>query len=292
MSFFPGRGPAGQTARRTRQLHRPASEPLEDRSLISALNLLSLLTPAPPAAKPVLSPAVVSSELPKNVSGRIAGLYELSLSQHPQYQSVVGSRVLKAPEYNSAYTGPKLADLDVDGADATINAQDIEFTGEVLGPINVSEPGLYSFLVDRGGARLPGPIKGQPGITFDAVVQVTTGPQGTSGTVSLLNAQEQPISTTTIPASSIQISGETVKVTIPLSLLPSSAPPGTPPGIDHESYTFSTSLPGNSESDVAGFATQYAMIMIDGSAQPVVDRREPFVAQTALHRQGLTEPLD
>jgi len=236
---------------------------------MSGLNLLSFLTPSAPAAKPVLSPAVVSSQLPKDVSGRIVGLYELSLSKHPQYQSIVGSRVLKAPAFNTAYTGPKLADLDVVGADASIISpqQEVEFTGLVLGPINVSQTGIFSFLVNRGGASSPGPIKGQPGISFDAVVQVTTGPEGTSGTVSLLNSQEQPISTTDLPASSVQIAGETVKVAVPVNLLPSSAPPSTRPGAYTESYTFTTSLPGDSESDVAGFAPEYTMITISGSGQ-------------------------
>jgi hypothetical protein len=266
MALFLGRRPSGEAGHRTRRFHRPAGEPLEDRALMSGLNLLSFLTPSGPAAKPVLSPAVVSSQLPKNVSGRIVGLYELSLSRHPQYQSIVGSRVLKAPEFNSAYTGPKLADLDVVAADATISPQqEIAFTGEVLGPINVAHTGIFSFLVNRGGASSPGPISGQPGISFDAVVQVTTGPGGTSGTVSLLNSQEQPISTTDLPASSVQIAGETVKVIVPLNLLPSSAPPTTRPGIYTESYTFTTSLPGNSESDVAGFAPEYTMIAISGS---------------------------
>jgi hypothetical protein len=233
---------------------------------MSTLNLLSFLTPAGPAAKPVLSPAVVSSELPKDVSGRIAGLYELSLSKHPPYQSVVGSRVLEAPMFNSAYTGPKLADLDVVGADAKINSrQDIEFTGKVLGPINVTETGLYSFLIDRGGASSPGPIKGQPGIKFDAVVQVSTAPGASTATVSLLSSQEQPISTTSLPAGSFQIAGNTVKVTVPLNLLPSTAPPSARPEAHRDSYTFSTSLPGDSESDVAGFATEYTMISIDAS---------------------------
>src|SRR5271157_455640 len=265
MSRLLGRGPWGETGHRTRRLHHPASEPLEDRALLSS-SLLSILTPSPPAAKPPLSPAVVSSQLPKNVSGRIAGLYELSLSRHPLYQSIVGSRVLEAPMFTSAYTGPKLADLDVVGADATISPQqEIQFTGEVLGPINVSQAAIYSFLVNRSGASSPGPIKGQPGISFDAVVQVTTGPKGTTGTVSLLNSQEEPISTTTLPASFVQIAGETVKVTVPLNLLPSSAPPSTRPGTNCDTYTFSTSLPGNSESDVAGFAPEYTMIMINTS---------------------------
>jgi hypothetical protein len=266
MARFHGRGPLDKAGPTTRRFQGFMVDPLEDRALMSALNLLSFLTPSGPAAKPVLSPAVVSSQLPKDVSGRIAGLYELSLSQHPQYQSVVGSRVLKAPMFESAYTGPKLADLDVVGADAAINRdQETEFTGEVLGPINVSQSGIYSFLVDRGGASSPGPIKGQPGIRFDAVVQVSTGPQGTDGTVSLLNSQELPIYTTTLPASSIQIVGGTLKVTVPSSLLPSTAPPGARPATHGESYTFSTSLPGNSKSDVAGFATEYTMITVDAS---------------------------
>lgn len=264
MSRFLGQGPSGETGYRTRRFHHPASEPLEDRALMS-LSLSSLIQ-SPPAAKPPLSPAVLSSQLPKNVSGRIAGLYELSLTRHPLYQSIVGSRVLKAPMFYSAYTGPKLLDLDVVGADATINPQrEIQFTGEVLGPINISQAGIYSFLVNRGGASSPGPIKGRPGISFNAVVQVTTGPGGTTGTVSLLNSQEQPISTTTLPASSVQIAGETVKVTVPLNVLPSSAPPSTHRGTNCESYAFSASGPGNSESDVAGFAPEYTTIMINAS---------------------------
>ena len=242
------------------------SEPLEDRALLS-LSLLSFLTPSTPAAKPPLSPAVVSSQLPKNVSGRVAGLYELSLSKHPQYQSVTGSRILEAPEYNPAYTGPKLADLDIVGADATITRQqEIRFTGMVLGPINVSQEGIYSFLINRGGAGSPGPIKGQPGISFDAVIQVTTNNGAVTCELSLLNSQAELISTTALPASSVRIVGNTVSVTIPSSMLPSTAPPSTHPQTAHDSYTFSTSLPGDSESDVAGFASEYTMIMIDGSS--------------------------
>ena len=74
--------------------HRPMSEPLEDRALLS-LSLLSFLSPSTATTKPALSPAAVSDELPKDVSGRVAGLYEMSLSKHPQYQSVSGSRILE-----------------------------------------------------------------------------------------------------------------------------------------------------------------------------------------------------
>ena len=101
------------------------------------------------------------------------------------------------------------------------------------------------------------------------MVQVTTNAGNVTGEVSLLNAQDQPISTTTLPASSVQIAGEQVSVTVPESMLPSTAPPSTHPETDHDSFTFSTSLPGNSESDVAGFASEYTMITVDGSS----DRR-------------------
>lgn len=238
---FPRGQSVDATGQRIRRSWRPASEPLEDRAMMSGLNLLSLLTPSPPATKPILSPAVVSGALPKNVSGRIADLYELSLTEHPQYQSLSGSRILEAPEFNAAYTGPKLADLDVVGADAVVTPQKaIQFTGLVLGPINVSQQGIYSFLVDRGGARSPGPIKGQPGLTFDAVIQVTIDKGQVSGEVSLLNSQDEPISTTALPADSVQIAGDAVRVTVPLNLLPSTAPPSI---IRPPSMTPTRSLP-------------------------------------------------
>src|SRR5271157_105596 len=102
MLRFLRKRPAGETGHRTRRFHHPASEPLEDRALMS-LSLLSFLIPSPPALKPPLSPTVVFSQLPKNVSGRIAGLYELSLTRHPLYQSIVGSHVLKAPMFYASY---------------------------------------------------------------------------------------------------------------------------------------------------------------------------------------------
>lgn len=233
---------------------------------MSSLNLLSFLMSPAPTIQSTVSPSAVSGQLPTNVSGRIMALYELSLTRHALFQSIVHGHVLKAPEFNVDYTGPKLADLDVISAYAAINPQqEIQFTGEVLIPINVSQTAIYSFLVNRGGARSPGPLAGRPRISFDAVVQVTTGPAGITGTVSLLNPQEQLISTTTLPASSVQIVGAAVKVTVPLSLLPSSAPPSARPATRHESFTFSANLPGISESDAAGFVPEYTTLVISPS---------------------------
>jgi hypothetical protein len=158
-----------------------------------------------------------------------------------------------------SYTGPKRVDLDVIGASANVDSKhQIQFIGQLLGPIDASQTAEYSFLVNRGGARPPGPIKGQPNIFIDAIVQATTGVRGTTTTVSLLNSQNQLVSTTSLPAKSTHITGSDIRITIPLSLLPPSNP-----HFGNYSYTFSTSVPGNSESDIAGFAPQDGMAVVN-----------------------------
>ncbi|MGC8639109.1 MAG: hypothetical protein ACP5XB_04440 [Isosphaeraceae bacterium] len=259
--FFKQRSPAEIAFRPARNVALNC-EQLEGRALMN-FSLLSSLVPAGPAILPPLAPSAVSSELPKNASGRLVGLYELSLTQHPPYQSVVGSEILKAPMFYAAYTGPKHADLDILGANATINpGQDIQFTGRVLGPIDMSQTDFYSFLVNRGGASSPGPLKGQPRMVFDALVQVTTGSHGFTATVALLNSQGLPTTTTELPPDLVRIVGTQVNVTVPLDLLPSSGSENAHGGHSHYSYAFSTSVAGTSESDIAGFAPEHTMAPI------------------------------
>lgn len=114
MPRFPGLVASTGTGHRPRRLLAPSCEPLEPRELLSS-SPLSLLFQTPPAKSPPLVPRAVSSELPKNVSGRIEGLYELSLTKHPLYQGTVDGHVVKAPMFNPGYTGPKHLDLDVIG---------------------------------------------------------------------------------------------------------------------------------------------------------------------------------
>ena len=263
MSRFLGQTSSGETGHHTRRNRSLSSEQLEDRSLMSS-SLWSSFIPSPPSAPP-LSPRVVSNELPKNVSGRIEGLYELSLTRHHLYQSVIGSRVLEAPMFLTTYIGPKHPDLDIVGSSAQLNSQQIMFSGKVLSPINDSQVASYSFLVNRGGAHSPGPIVGLPKKQFDASIQITTGSGGISGTVSLLNSQGEPMSMTSLTASLVQISGATIRVTVPLSLLPSTAPQGTHGGTSLYSYTFLTGIPGTSGNDIAGFAPMYIMAIVDAS---------------------------
>jgi hypothetical protein len=165
--------------------------------------------------------------------------------------------------FNPAYTGPKRPELDVIGVSAqVIKGREIHFAGKVLLPIVPSQPAVYSFLIDRGGASSPGPIQGRPKIPFDAVVQVTTGAGGPVGTVSLLSMEGQLTSTVMLPASSIQIVGATVNVTVPTELLPSSSPAGTRPDLSSEAYAFAAGLPGSSVSDSAGFAPEFTLARI------------------------------
>lgn len=273
MLSSPGRSLSGPTGRRHRQFLKPSCEFLECRTVMSGLSLTALtgafssLTGTPPPAKIPLVPRVISSELPKNVSGRIEALYELSLTKHPLYQSIKGGHVSKAPMFYSGYTGPKRLDLDVYGANARISTQQgFLLTGKLLGPIDAWQPAVYSFLIDRGGANSPGPIPDRRGITFDSTVTVTTGPGGIVGTVTLLNSQGNATSTVTLPASDVQVAGNAVNVAVATSLLPSTNPPSTHLATTRYSYTFTAGVPGGSASDIAGFAPEYAITMAGGGS--------------------------
>ena len=155
MQRFPGLVASRGTRHRPRRPLKPSIELLETRELMSQ-SPFSLLFQAPPAKNPPVVPRSVSSELPKNVSGRIQGLYELSLTKHPLYQGTVFGHVIKAPMFNPGYTGPKRLDLDVIGTNARISPQqELQLTGEVLGPIDPAQPAIYSFLIDQWRGKCP-----------------------------------------------------------------------------------------------------------------------------------------
>ncbi|MGB0069009.1 MAG: hypothetical protein WBQ11_13240, partial [Isosphaeraceae bacterium] len=143
--------------------------------------------------------------------------------------------------------------------------QNFLLMGKVLGPIDASQPAFVSFLINRGGASSPGPIPDRRAITFNSTVTVTTGPSGIVGTVSLLNSQGSATSTVTLPASDVQVAGNSVSVTVAVSLLPSTSPPSTHQATTCYSYTFIAGVPGGSASDIAGFVPEYTTTMVDAS---------------------------
>jgi hypothetical protein len=262
MPHFPEKLASTGTRHRPRRLLDLRVELLECRELMtsssSPLSLSSLIFQAPPAKNPPLVPRTVSSELPKNVSGRIQGLYELSLTKHPLYQGTVLGHVVKAPMFNPGYTGDKRLNLDVVGTSARTNGpQGLVLTGDVLGPINPVQPAIYSFLINRGGSSASGSIQGRPISSYDLEVRVTDGPGGPIGSVSLLNSQLQTTSTVSLPRSNVQVNGKRIQVTVLPGLLPLAAPPGTQPTTMRNFYVFEASVPGGQPSDLAGFAPGY-----------------------------------
>jgi hypothetical protein len=248
---------SGTASHQSRKRSRPACETLEARSLPS-FSPLSLVMPAAPPIHPAIAAPVMTQS-----DGRIEALYQLSLTRHPLYQSIRGSHVLKAPMFYANYTGPKRTDLDVIGANVRITpGEEFNFAGKVLGTIDVAEPAVYVFLINRGGAGSPGPIKDRPGISYDATVKVAIGSSGTTGTVTLLNVNEQVQSVVTLPTTAIRVVDNTVIVTASASLLPPSNPSAAHSGIAGYRYAFAAEIPGGSLQDVAGLAPEFASIPV------------------------------
>lgn len=91
---------------------------------------------------------------------------------------------------------------------------------------------------------------------------MSTGSGGVSAAVLLLNAQYQVTSTVVLPPSAILVSGDTVKATVPQSLLPSSIASNAHPGLTREFYAFAAIAPGKSQSSIAGLAPEYTMLKL------------------------------
>jgi hypothetical protein len=182
----------GRRRRSARPAGRDASvavEPLEGRAL------LSLYTIVPGPASPP------------------ASVQYFAHSRHPS------GIVVKAPHFYASYTGPHLAELDAVRATGTLspNGSVFTFTGTNAGRISKA-PAVYVWGIDRSPTPPPGPFEGRPGVTFDAVVIVS------------LDASLRPSAqvkdlvtgaTTPLPPGSATISGRTVSVVVPTSLLPS-----------------------------------------------------------------------
>ncbi len=189
----------------------------------------------------------------------------------------------KHPRFYSEYTGPRLPSLDGTRASgALLLGVGYRFTGSVVGPIDPSLPASYAFGVDRGGAKAPMTINPpaatagggsggaagggstgsgtslvmftrRPDIFVDALVVVTTGPAGPSGTVQLMEKDGSTGPERPIPSQDVGISGNQVSVLVPAPLLP---PNGAPP--DQYYYAFwAASGDPTTSADVASFVPEY-----------------------------------
>jgi hypothetical protein len=78
-------------------------------------------------------------------------------------------------------------------------------------------PSYYVFAINRGGAASPGPIPGRPNIRFDSMVAVLVTQDGVLAYVKNLNGNTTPVQ---LPANDVAINSFTIRVSVPLSLLP------------------------------------------------------------------------
>jgi hypothetical protein len=127
--------------------------------------------------------------------------------------------VVERPQFYEDYVGPKLAQLDVVAASGQLLRNgNFRFVGVNQGAINTNVLATYVFGVDRNGNLPTGPFPDRPNIRFDATVAIKIVP-GKSPTVVVTDLANK--TTTTLPDSMLQISGRSISVTVPESLLPS-----------------------------------------------------------------------
>ncbi len=135
---------------------------------------------------------------------------------HPRPPSGI---VAKAPHFYQFYTGPRLAELNATKATGELSPDGsaFTFTGTNAGRITRS-PAVYVWGIDRSPNPPASPFTGRPGVTFDAVVVVSFdgSPTPTAQVKDLVTG-----ATTDLPAGSGAVSGKTVSVIVPASLLPS-----------------------------------------------------------------------
>lgn len=235
------------SARRSldRRSHRPGLEALESRELLSRI--------ASPGFIPPLSP---TAHLP--VSGD--QLYHESQRKHPLNEEIVGGHVRKVPMFYGPFVGVRSPNLDAIGANGRlIRGQGFVFTGEVLGPISTTRPAIYSFGIDRGGAKAPGNLPNRPMIYYDALVTIATGTSSPTGMVQLFKPSGAPAPARSVPSGDIQVSGDKVQVELPAGMLPPTSPAGTHLPYNRYFYAFWAGTSATSPSGIASFAPEYAI---------------------------------
>lgn len=184
----------------------------------------------------------------------VAGFEDGALTQY----NIPGIAIKKI-NLQSGYTGAPhdVLALNVGGA-AVLKGKKIELGAIARGPFTTTPfASTVVFAINRGaGARLGPYFSERPGITPDALVAVTVGPdgQGNSATITdLTTGTTQPISSPVI-----RVAGPTVRILLKTSQLPSE-------GFSLKHYTFSVWAeiqPNAPFQDVGSFVPEDAMIPI------------------------------
>jgi hypothetical protein len=137
------------------------------------------------------------------------------------FAAVAGADVIDDPAGDFLSTldpgAPRAGDLDVIRTSVLLDGSNLLFSATLDAPINTTPDAFYVWGVDRGTRPSPANFAalGLPAIIFDAVVIVQNG--GT-GVVMDLTGIDAPAP---LPGGSVNIFGNTIEATVPLSLLPS-----------------------------------------------------------------------
>ncbi|HEY8612697.1 MAG TPA: PEP-CTERM sorting domain-containing protein [Roseomonas sp.] len=122
-------------------------------------------------------------------------------------------------DFLSVYTGPKNGDLDVTSVDAFMpDPGRVVLVGAHAAAIGTTSGAAYVWGIDRGAGTEPFPTLNPPtgeGVIFDSVVVLSPDSTGFFLDLALGGAPQ------TLDPSSITISGSTIEVSLPASLLPS-----------------------------------------------------------------------
>jgi hypothetical protein len=140
-------------------------------------------------------------------------------AHQPLHGHTLPGVVTKTPHFYQFYTGPKWAGLNAAKASVELSADGstFTFTGTNQARINRA-PAVYVWGIDRSPNPPPSPFQGRPNVQFDAVVVVRLDSSLTP------SAQVVDLSTgtsTALPVRSASLSGRSVSVVVPSSLLPS-----------------------------------------------------------------------
>ncbi len=119
-----------------------------------------------------------------------------------------------ANDFIPSYTGVKNGDLDVLSAFANYDGNNFTIGATLNGSIGTTASSLYVFGFNRGAGTSNFSAIGAPGVIFDAVITLTGA--GVTGGRDLVSN-----TALTLPANAATISGNTIQIVVPGSLLPS-----------------------------------------------------------------------
>ena len=153
-------------------------------------------------------------------------------------------------DFLPSYTGPQNPDLDVRSTGASFVAGQYVFDGTFYGAIGTTAGGVYVFGVDRGQGTTRFAAIGSA-VVFDSVVIVN--PFGISSVRDFIGN-----TTTTLAPGAVQVTGASLEVTVPGTLLPS-----TGFAADHYTYNLWPRSGLGNNNQIADFAPDNSNLAID-----------------------------